>query len=257
MEPLDSLEREDMQSELLRLAKKSKAKRKLIFTGVFFVLVLVAVVASWLSGRSQAKKNAQQEIAQLRAELQEQHDQIQELKNSPIVVNPVAPTINLEILHSEINAIGELATTEYLFTDAAKYSDSKQIKNWSIPLTEKSFILKWSGNIKAGVDVAQVTIEVDESAKKIIVTVPSAKILSYTIDSDSVEILDESNNILNKITVDDKVKFDAKTESAMKQRAIENGLLEKAQKNAEAILKCLILSDHAVTDAYTIVFIVK
>ena len=57
------------------------------------------------------------------------------------------------------------------------------------------------------------------------------------------------------ITIDDKVKFDAKTENAMKQRAIENGLLEKAQKNAEDILKLLIQADAAVGDNYTIEFV--
>ena len=68
-------------------------------------------------------------------------------------------------------------------------------------------------------------------------------------------MLDEKDNIFNNITIDDKVKFDAKTENAMKQRAIENGLLEKAQKNAEDILKLLIQADAAVGDNYTIEFV--
>ena len=110
--------------------------------------------------------------------------------------------------------------------------------------------------IKAGVKLDLVTIEVKEDENKIIVSVPAAEILSYEIDSDSVEVLDEKNNIFNNITVDDKVKFDAATEDAMKQRAIENGLLEKAQKNAENILLRLLQADPAIGSNYTIEFVV-
>ena len=52
------------------------------------------------------------------------------------------------------------------------------------------------------------------------------------------------------------MQFDAKTENAMKQRAVENGLLEKAQKNAEDILARLIQADPAVGSNYTIGFVV-
>ena len=100
----------------------------------------------------------------------------------------------------------------------------------------------------------QVIIEVDKSGKKIFVSIPSASILSYEVDNDSVELLDEKNNIFNRISVDDKIDFDASTEEAIKNRAIENGILEKAQKNAEDILTRLIQSDPAVSSNYTIEF---
>lgn len=257
MKPMNALEQEDLQRELIHMAKRSKARRRLILSGVFVVLAVIALGATWLWGRSLAEKNAQDKIAELEAVIREQEDRIKEITDDPIVVTPIAPTINLKVLRSEIKDIGELATTEYLFTDAARFSDSKQFKNWNIPLTEKSFILKWSGVIKAGIDVTQVTIEVDESAKKVIVTVPPATILSFTIDNDSVEVVDENNNIFNPISVNDKVNFDSKTEEAMKERAIENGLLEKAQTNAETILKYLIQSDSAISNSYTVEFVVE
>ena len=252
MELMDATaeENKELQKELVRLAKKSRFKKKLISGVAVILVVLIAVTVSWLSGRSRANKKAQAEIAELKNELEM-------WKDSPFIVDPVSPKINLDIIHSEIKSIAELATFEYMFTDAAEFSDSKQIKNWNIPFTEKSFILRWSGEIKAGVDLEQVNIEVDETEKTILVTLPAAKILSYSIDSDSVDVLYEKDNIINNISVSDKVKFDAKTEDAMKKRAIENGLLEKAQKNAEDILARLIQSDPAVGRNYTIEFVVK
>ena len=149
-----------------------------------------------------------------------------------------------------------MATIEYLFTDAAEFRDSKQIKGWNIPFTEKSFILKWDGVIKAGVKLDQVSIQINESDKKIIVALPPAEILSYSVNSDSVELLNEKDNIFNNISVSDKVGFDAKTEEAMKKRAIENGLLEKALENAKDILQRLIQADPAVNSEYVIEFVV-
>ena len=257
MEIIDTNEEENagLQKELVRIAKKSKAKRKLITIAVVLVLVLLTVGAAWLSGRRQAKENAEAEIAELKAMIEEQDEKIQELIETPIVVSPVNPEIKLDIIYSEIKSISELATMEYLFTDAAEFTDSKQIKTWNIPFTEKSFILKWDGVIKAGVKLDLVTIDVNQDEKKITVSVPTAEILSYQIDTDSVEVLDEKDNIFNKISVDDKIKFDAATEEAMKQRAIENGLLEKAQANAEEILLRLLQANPAIGTEYTIEFV--
>ena len=257
MEIIDTNEEENagLQKELVRIAKKSKAKRKLITIAVVLVLVLLTVGAAWLSGRRQAKENAEAEIAELKAMIEEQDEKIQELIETPIVVSPVNPEIKLDIIYSEIKSISELATMEYLFTDAAEFSDSRQIKTWNIPFTEKSFILKWDGVINAGVKLDLVTIEVNQDEKKITVSVPTAEILSYQIDTESVEILDEKDNIFNKISVDDKIKFDAATEEAMKQRAIENGLLEKAQANAEDILLRLLQANPAIGTEYTIEFV--
>ena len=245
---------EELHKELIRLAKRSKSKRKIVFFIISFLIVLLLVCGACMVGNNLGKRKAMAEIEELKAQIEEQQKTIQEMINTPIVVNPVSPEINLEIIYSEIKNIGELATTEYLFTDAAEFSDSRQIKNWNIPLTEKSFILKWNGVIKAGIDVNQVIIEVDKSGKKIFVSIPSASILSNEVDNDSVELLDEKNNIFNRISVDDKIDFDASTEEAIKNRAIENGILEKAQKNAEYILTRLIQSDPAVSSNYTIEF---
>lgn len=258
MEIIDTAEENEvLRGELVRMAKRNKLKKKLITIAVVLLLALLTVGAAWFSGRKQAKEKAEAEIAELKTMLEEQEEQIQKLIDTPIVVSQVNPEIKLDIIYSEINEIGELATMEYLFTDAAEFSDSKQLKKWNIniPFTEKSFILKWDGVIKAGVELDLVSIEFNEDEKKIVVSVPTAEILSYQIDNDSVEVLDEQDNIFNNITVDDKIKFDAANEEAMKKRAIENGLLEKAQENAEDILLRLLQANPAIGTNYTIEFV--
>ena len=90
----------------------------------------------------------------------------------------------------------------------------------------------------------------------ITVTVPKAEILSYEIDHDSVEVLFEKDNIFNNISIQDKIEVDAATEQAMKERAIESGILEKAQNNAQSALLGIILANPDVSGFYTVDFVV-
>lgn len=260
MEPREELylaERIEAEGRKVLNAVKRKWERvklKRIYITVTAVLFLMTGLVAWVYGRNAAKQRYQNEIADLVEEISQREQEIEQLRNEPILVNAVAPEIVLDILHSQVAEISELATVEYMFTDAAKYSDSKQIKNWNIPFTQKSFIMKWSGTIKAGIDLEKIAVRVENNDKKIIITVPNAEILSYEIDQDSVEVLDEKNNIFNKISVNDKVQFDAACEEAMKERAIESGMLEKALKYAENIIEQLLRRDGAVGAEYAIEF---
>ena len=249
-------ENKSTHKELMYVSKIHRFRRKLRGTVIVIVLILAGIVGALLYGNSLGKQKAEAEIDSLKNEIAAQNQQIKELIETPIVVSRVNPEIVLNIIHSELGNISELATMEYLFTNVSEFSDSKQIKNWNIPGTKKSFILKWDGVIKAGIKLDLVTIDVDDTEMKIVVSVPEAEILSYEVDNDSVEVLDEKDNIFNKLSIDDKVKFDASTAESMKQRAIENGLLEKAQANAENILRGLLLSDQDIINSYDIEFVI-
>lgn len=251
---MDFEEKTELHEELKKIVSIRKFKKRLFAVGLVCVIVLVVFAFAWFSGRSHASEFAEDEINRLRTEISNREKEIQELLDTPIIATPVAPEINLDTIYSEIVDVGELATVEYLFTDAAKFSDSLQYNDWNIPFTEKSFVIKWNGVIKAGVKLEEVDITVDEKAGKIVIFMPPAQILSYIVDRDSIEVLDERDSIFNNITIDDKTKFDATTEEAMRQRAIDNGLLDKAQKNAQDIIKRLLTANPAVGDQYVIEF---
>ncbi len=164
--------------------------------------------------------------------------------------------MNIELITSEIRDIGELATIEYLYTDAGKFEDPAKVFGKEIPFsfTTKSFIAKWDGIIKIGVNVDEITVEVRDYNKEIVVHIPEAVILSHEIDEESIETLDEKNGLFNSIKVDDIREFDAISKEAMEQRAIENGLLDKAYENAKAIIYKLIDTGVVEELGYTITF---
>lgn len=240
----DMVAEKEVDQEIKNIARQRVMKRKLIKIISLALVVCVALVGALLVGRHQVQQKADEEV-------QELLDRIDKLENEAIVVNPTAPEISLSVIESEIRNIGELSTVEYVFTDAAKFSDSKQIKDWNIPFTEKSFVMKWDGSIKAGINVDNIDVNIDVENKEIVITLPQAEILSYEVDESSIEVLDEKDNVFNSISVDDKVNFDSSTKEAMIQRAIENGLLEKAQKQAEVIIAGLLTG---LAEDYTITF---
>ena len=250
-------ERTGLAEVLVGIARKAQMKKKLIKAVAISLLLIAALVVACMWGGDRVKAAMTVQIAEMEDKIVAYEEMIKHLQDNPIVVNPVAPEIELDLIKSDIQEIAELATMQYLFTDAARFSDSAYLGDWKVPFTEKSFTLKWDGVIKAGVNLENVQISVDESAMKIVVTLPAAQILSYEIDNESIEKLDEKNNVFNPISVDDKVTLDTATEKEMRERAIQNGLLEDAWENAKDIIARLLTANAAIGDAYTIEFVME
>lgn len=230
------------------LAKPKKWKL-ILCIGALLVMALAIAMAGGVRMHNTIKKQTTQ--------INELKEQIKELETEPIVVNPVNPEIILQITNDEIKSIGELATMEYLYTDASRFSKSRQIKGVKIPFTEKSFLLRWNGVIKAGINVEEITTEIDEATNTLLITMPAAEILSHEVDNESVEVLDEKNNLFNSIKVEDKVAFDEQVAQEMEDIATKNGLLEKAQENAQEIITRLLSAVPDISENYRIEFETK
>ena len=233
-----------------------KIKGFLIKTAVILLAVLAAVGITWSKAHKRGMEKSEAQIAELKETIRAQEEEIENLINNPIVVNPVAPTISLDVVTTEIQEIGELATVEYLYTNAGVYSDAKKIfKKYDIPLTQKTFTMKWDGCIKAGIDIEKVTAALNEETNVLTISLPQARILSHDPDRESVEVYNEHDGLFNKVTVEDQVSFDIATEGEMEERAIENGLLDKAQKNAEQVILNLLNTNPDIRKYYTIEFV--
>ncbi|MBD5444832.1 MAG: DUF4230 domain-containing protein [Lachnospiraceae bacterium] len=238
--------RRDTGTELDTLINR---KARLIKFAIILVVLLAIVLAVFIKGYISAKEKYENQIEALKEE--------NERLSDPIVQYEVATRdVSIEQIEANIQDIGELATVEYLYTDAGKFEDPAVLFGKEIPFsfTTKSFIAKWDGVIKAGIEIDKVTVELSESDKEIIVHIPKAKILSHEIDDDSIETLDEKNGLFNPIKIDDIREFDVISKDAMEQRAIENGLLDKAYENAKGILYKIINTGVVEELEYTVTF---
>lgn len=154
-----------------------KCKGGLIKIVVIVVVLLIVVLALSLKGYISKTEKYKSIIK----ELEEENERL----SDPIVKYEIASKeVNIELITSEIRDIGELATIEYLYTDAGKFEDPAKVFGKEIPFsfTTKSFIAKWDGIIKIGVNVDEITVEVRDYNKEIVVHIPEAVILSHEID---------------------------------------------------------------------------
>lgn len=237
-------ERKEKELSLLITYKKQLMKAAII-AALLLILVLVLFFKGYMSATEKYKD--------IIKELEEENERL----SDPIVQYEIASKeVSIELITSEIQDIGELATVEYLYTDAGKFEDPAKVFGKEIPFSfaTKSFIAKWDGIIKAGINVEEITVEVRDFNKEIIVHMPKAIILSHEIDAESLETLDEKNGLFNTIKVNDIREFDAISKEAMEQRAIENGLLDKAYENAKAIIYKLIDTGAVEELEYAITF---
>lgn len=224
-----------------------KHKAKII--GAIIVLLAIGAIIALIFNYGYNK--ASEKYESIIKELEEENEQLSE----PTAKYEIASKeINIDMLNSEIKDIGELATIEYLYTDAAKFEDAQKIFGQDIPFTTKSFIVKWDGIIKSGIKVDEIKVELNNNQKEIIVHIPKAEILSHEIDNESIETLDEKEGLFNSIKIDDVRELDAIGKESMEKRAVENGILEKAFENAKEIIYKLVNTDLVKEQEYNIIF---
>ena len=134
--------------------------------------------------------------------------------------------------------IQELALIKYNYSGVIGYKDFVKILKINVPLTEKSFLLKYNGYIKAGVDFENMKVEV--SGKDVHICLPKARILDTMIDEKSIKVYNESMNAFNPLTIADYNKAIVKEKDTMVNDAISQGILKDATKQAEVVLTSIM-----------------
>lgn len=142
-------------------------------------------------------------------------------------------------IEEKVSRIVELSTIKYNYTDVLSYKDSKQVSGLNIPLTEKSFIVQYSGYLKAGIDMKSIEVNL-ENKDTIQVVMDKAKVLENVIEEEKVKFFDERDGIFNKLNFKDLYEVLIGEKEKMKADAIEKGLLTEAEDNAEEILLSLL-----------------
>lgn len=229
--------------ELKRLAlAQARARRK---TVVIAVLIVFAVLFMAVAVINFMMNSYKKQIGELSAV-------VERYEAEAAVYEEASKEVSLAVLESSIQEAGKLITAEYLYTNVGQYENVKQVFGVDVGLTRKSFVVKWDGVITAGVDLSEASISANEANKTLTVILPSAKIIAHDPDNSSFQTIDEKSGLFNPISVNDVREFDLESETAMIERAKAGELLEKAEKNAEAMIARMILTNPAIKDEYTV-----
>ena len=159
------------------------------------------------------------------------------------------PEITSTLIQNRIEQASDLVTTKYHYTKVGKFENSLNLNGWSIPLTNKYFILTFEGEIQLGTDLSKANVEINDST--IHVTVDKPAVISNAIDESSIEVYDETKNIFNPISVSDYKAFALEQKDKALSEAKEKGLMKTAQENTKKSIKDIV-SIIPDTDDYNI-----
>lgn len=169
--------------------------------------------------------------------IRELQGQVAELLN----VQEQEPVITRDQIEEQLASLGELVTQRYIYTNAARREDSKTwLMDWTLPFSDSSLLVTYDGEIKAGIDISDIRVSVNEDRREITVTLPPSRVTDNTIPQESISVLVAKDGLFNKITFEDYNQFIAAEKPAMEEKAVEMGLLSQADREAREAVRALL-----------------
>ncbi len=175
------------------------------FAAAFLVLLLAAAATVWT-----LRQNAQE----------------QSYKQSATVVEAV-------------KRVMKLSTVEMTISDWRLRKDSKQLWGFIPIACEKTVAVFFRGTVSAGFDLgdAQATsidIKTDAATRRVRVSLPPARLL-YT-DVPAPELVVTDGSLCNPVSGQDYARLHEDARKAVQEMALSQGILQKAEAQAKAIL---------------------
>ena len=231
------------------MLKTKKEKLYLIFIGVL-ALAIVCVIIAAFAGKDVPSSPAAPDAAE------------PQIPTTKVVYKEVEKLVEVEkeisadILQDGLNDMGILITEEYYFTEVVSFSSIKNLLKTDIklPFTESSYLASYDGTVSAGIDFSAIAVAKDDNSHRITVYLPKSEIQAVVVDPNSFELYSEKVGFGNPLSVEDFNQSLATLEDTAKAKAVEKGLLERADENAKNVISNFIsgLADPAL---YTLEFI--
>lgn len=146
---------------------------------------------------------------------------------------------DIDNLQKRITSLGELNTIEYYYQNLLRFEDSKELKGIKLPFTTKAFLIMYEGYIKAGVDLRDAKIEVEDE-KKAIISLRGADFTNNVIKEDSVKIYDERSGLFNPLKIKEVFQLLDKEKNKLQQQLAEEGFLEEANQKNQRLITSLL-----------------
>jgi hypothetical protein len=153
-----------------------------------------------------------------------------------LYTNTKQTSITSEFVEQQISEISELATLHHHYRKNANYQDAKKIleymPDWRINKSIKEFSLVYEGDVKLGYNLKDIKILVEPNTQSIFIYLPEPKILSHSIDFESIQILWERQGWFNNIRFEDfkqffiseQKKYEQENSEELKRRAHEHAM---------------------------------
>ena len=154
----------------------------------------------------------------------------------------VEKQITAEVIEDGLRDMGTLITEEYYFTEVVNFSSVRNLfkTDITLPFTESSYLAGYDGVVTAGIDFTQIEITKDEDIGLITVALPKASVQNIDIDPESFVLYSEKEGLGNPFSIEDFNTSLIDLENKAESKAIERGLLTRADENAKAVISNFI-----------------
>ena len=143
------------------------------------------------------------------------------------------PTITSASLYSKIEESSELTSAKMYYNGVLFYSEG------NIPyLTQMSYNMTYSAVVRAGIDVSEIEIKVEDD--RVVVDLPEPEIQDINIDPDSVKFFDKKNALFNWEKMEDGVDAIKYAKDDVEANANLEVLKEEALENSRTLIQGLL-----------------
>lgn len=143
--------------------------------------------------------------------------------------------VNSEYVNALLEKASELTSAKLNYTGMTEYKDT------GIPIINKSdFIMVYEATARAGIDMKDVKVEVDDKKKIVRLSIPKAEVLDVKVKASSIKYFDEKFALLNVNEKEDSNRAIDLAEKAAEEEVRDMGVLEMADGQAEALIKGLL-----------------
>jgi len=137
--------------------------------------------------------------------------------------------------------VGELVAQSAYLTVVDEISKYSEVFNKKIPFTQSRQIFSYDVQVDASVDFSK--ISVSEERNMVTVKLPHAKVYKAYLDEESLHVFLDSGSLFTRIKLEDQGEARQEMLEKAKEDAINNGLLEAADKNAQKLISGMIKSN--------------
>ena len=221
-----------------------KLKTVYIVICIFLSIIIIWLLVGMLNNRNKTDNASLKDIVEKQSDKKLFDD-------SPVVEEIV--TVNTEIIKDGLKEMGTLITQEYYFTQVEEYKSTERV--WIFD-SKASSIFSYDGVVTAGIDCNDIEITKDDEAKIINVKIPKSNIIGVNIDHDSFKIYEEKEGLWNKLDMTKYNNSIIEFEIEAKNKAINKGIIDKADENAKTLIESFINS-LIEDNVYSIEFVIK
>jgi hypothetical protein len=145
-------------------------------------------------------------------------------------------TVDVSVLNSKVKEISELTTVRYDYREIVEKKSSGVL--------DKMYLMTYDGTIKAGIDVDEAVfhrVKKSDGRDSVTVELPAAKIISH--DDSNFHTVYEKGFDDGSLGSERNKLIDKKKKEA-EERALKDGLLDRAEKRAEKVITEMITNTY-------------